>query len=342
MTDEKQDKEIEQRIVKELIIHRPIVEALNVAGFKARLDVEHSVQNRDGKEQRGGLVELLRGSGLYLDKDSPLAKEFPLYAKDGSDKEKLYADKEVRGLVRVTTDSKADGKYDTRIDFGGIGLSFSPALDPKREGLNFESAQVLANAIRKQAGKPALPVTKAPEKMPTLAELEKAMPDLRTPPKPVEPAEVVKTLNRQFGPHGYNFKLDNGAIVSTRELDRKEKETFMSVVAAMPESTRLPLTAKYINPNAPKDGQKFRLALDPKRINQKQLDEFRQIDPDKMEKLFDDERNTRPGKPDKQSQSTPSLLEAARSAVAFNVMSTDDRHPSLPLVPGQKNSNFRA
>ena len=352
MADDKRDTQIEQRIAKELILHRPIVEALNAAGFKARLDVEHSVQNRDGsvtiyfepmsREERGGLVELLRGSGLYLDKDTPLAKEFPLYARDGSDKEKLYADKEVRGLVRVKSDSKGDEKYDTRIDFGGIGLSFSPSLDPKREGLKFESAQVLGNAMRKAAGKPELPIKKTPEKMPTLAELEKAIPDLRLPPKQADPTQLVRALNRQFGPHGYNFKLDKDAIVSTRELDEKEKETFMSVVAAMPEDTRLPITAKYLNPKAPKEEQKFRLSLEPKQVLEKQYDRFQKFDPDKMEKLFEEERNTRPNTGEKQSLSAPSLLEVARSAVTFNVMGTDDRHLSLPLAPGQKNSNFRA
>ncbi len=338
---------VEKRTIADIVAYRPVVEALKAAGFKARLDVEHSFSSRSGSvgillepitpSQRAGLVELLRGSGLYLNSRSEIAKDFPAYARnnDNDKRNDLYKDKEVKGVVDVYTRPLADengkptGMYDAGISFAGLDLSFSPDLVPKGKQLDFQSGQVLANAIRTQAGKPVLPIIPTPEKMPTLAELEKAIPDLRTPPKPAEPADIAKALNRQFGPHGYNFKVDSGAIVSTRELDGKEKETLMSVVAAMPEAARLPLTAKYVNPNAPKDSQKFRLSIDPKRINQRQLDEFRRINQDYMDKLFDAERST---KPVEQSQRPPTLQESARSAVTFDVMDAGSQSLSLPAV----------
>jgi hypothetical protein len=346
MADEPLDRKVEERIVRDALTYQHVVEALKAAGYKARLDVEHSFQNRDGsvtvylepltKQRRAGLVELLRGSGLYLDKNSGLANEYPPYAKDGADRDALYADKEVRGVVSVVTKPNADGTYDARIDLGGIELSFSPALtNRKGSELTFESAQVLANAIRKQAGKPELPIARAPEKLPTLAELEKAMPGFRRPPEPAAPEDVLKAVNRQFGPHGYHFKMDGGAVVSDRPLGGKDKEAFMSVLAAMPEEARLPFTAKHLNPDAPKADRTFRLTLDPGRVNKKQLDEFRRVTADEMDRLFEDERNTKPADRE-QSEFSADVMDAARDAVAFGATGAGEGRSSPPRAPGRK------
>jgi hypothetical protein len=174
------------------------------------------------------------------------------------------------------------------------------------------------------------------------------MPDLKPPAPPSPPAQaaaIVQALNRQFGPHGYNFKPDEkGDIVSTRELTGKEKKTFMSVMAATPEEARLPVTARYLKPAAPGSPQQFRLALDPKRVNQKQLDAFRGIGQDGMDRSFEEEGKSRPFEPDELKKPPLSALEgiqdSARSAVAFDVMRPDDRHLSLPTKPGAKNTTF--
>jgi hypothetical protein len=351
MAESKPEQEVEKRIVKDIMIYRPIVVALKEAGYKARLDLEHSFSGRGGsvtiffnpmsRNDRNGLVETLRGSGLYLDKNSDLAKSFPDYVRNGADKEELYSEKNVKGLVRAYSKPKQDGSFDARIDFGGIDLSFSPELDPKREGLTYESAQKLANAIRKQAGKKELPLEKAPDKMPSLAELEKAIPDLREPAKLAEPEQIVRTLNLQFGPNGYNFELKEGTIVSTREIDEKDKERFMNVLAAMPDNSQLPITARYLNHAAPKDKQKFRLTLDPKRVTQERLGELARMSAESVIELFEREKQTRPLDPPdlkKSSQLPLDVRNAACDAVAFNAVSTDSEHfsvrtPSDPKAP---------
>ena len=201
--------DVEKRIVTDTLIYQPIVEALKAAGFKARLDENRSFTSGDGsvaiyfepmsRDNRNRLVDTLVGSGLYLDKDQGLAKSFPSAVKSHFDDD-LYHDKDVNALVRAYSDPirddnyKPTGDYKTRVELGGIELSFRPGLDPNGRGLTYESAQKLANAIRKQAGKEELPIQKAPEKLPTLAELEKTIPDFKEPTRPADPAKLVKAL----------------------------------------------------------------------------------------------------------------------------------------------------